>query len=80
MTEYLKRPDWNGEEADKLAVGIEPIRYIKDGKKITHIEKLSNYYRKILKSIRQMQQLKGLAKNIVKRMENLIGWEYSNVV
>lgn len=46
LIEYLKRPDWNGEEAERLAVGIEPVRYIKDGKKITHIEKLSDYYRK----------------------------------
>lgn len=45
LIEYLKRPDWNGKEADRLSVGIEPVRYLKDGKKITHIEKLSNYYR-----------------------------------
>lgn len=44
LMQYLKRPDWNGEEADKLAVGIEPVRYIKDGKKITHTEKLGSYY------------------------------------
>lgn len=44
LIEYLKCSDWNGEEADKLAVGIEPVRCVKDGKKITHIEKLSSYY------------------------------------
>lgn len=46
LIQYLKRPDWNGEEADRLAVGIEPVRYRKDGKRIVHIEKLSDYYRK----------------------------------
>ena len=49
LIQYLKRPDWNGEEADKLAIGIEPVRYIKDGKKIMDIEKLGTYYSKFHK-------------------------------
>lgn len=45
LVKYLKRDDWNGDEADKLSAGIEPVRYLKDGKKITYIENIRDYYK-----------------------------------
>lgn len=64
LVQYLKQPDWEGQKADLLAIGIEPVRCIKDGKKIIPIEKKYEYYRKYYKENPPDNSVKGTVKEI----------------